>query len=103
MKKNISVLGIDLAKNIFQIHGTDERGKVVLKKRLKRDELIEFMVQLPPCLVGIEACGGSHYWARTFQSMGHTAKMMAPQFVKPYVKSNKNDQNDAQVPAPSRV
>ena len=95
MKKNISVLGIDLAKNIFQIHGTDERGKVVLKKRLKRDELIEFMVQLPPCLVGIEACGGSHYWARTFQSMGHTAKMMAPQFVKPYVKSNKNDQNDA--------
>lgn len=95
MKKNITVLGIDLAKNVFQLHGTDAREKPVLKKRLGREALIEFMAQLPACLVGIEACGGSHYWARTFQAMGHTVKMMAPQFVKPYVKSNKNDQNDA--------
>ncbi|MCH9756753.1 MAG: hypothetical protein K0U37_06165 [Gammaproteobacteria bacterium] len=91
MKKHITVLGIDLAKNIFQLHGTDKAGTSVLKKRLKREGLIEFMAQLPSCLVGIEACGGSHYWARTFQAMGHTVKMMAPQFVKPYVKANKND------------
>ncbi len=95
MKKNITVLGIDLAKSIFQLHGTDRNGQPVLKKRLGREGLIEFMAQLPSCLVGIEACGGSHYWARTFQAMGHTVKVMAPQFVKPYVKSNKNDQNDA--------
>ena len=93
--KNITVLGIDLAKNVFQLHGTDSKGKITLKKRLGREGLIEFMAQLPTCLLGIEACGGSHYWARTFQAMGHTVKMLAPQFVKPYVKSNKNDQNDA--------
>lgn len=93
--KNIKVLGIDLAKNVFQLHGTDAKGKCVLKKRLNREKLIEFMVQLPPCLVGIEACGGAHYWARTFIKMGHTVKIMSPQFVKPYIKSNKNDQNDA--------
>ena len=93
--KNITVLGIDLAKNVFQLHGTDPKGKCILKKRLGRESLIEFMAQLPSCLVGIEACGGAHYWARTFQSMGHIVKIMAPQFVKPYVKSNKNDQNDA--------
>lgn len=95
MKKNITVLGIDLAKNVFQLHGTSKQEKNVLKKRLGREGLMQFMSQLTPCLVGIEACGGSHYWARTFQSMGHTVKIMAPQFVKPYVKSNKNDQNDA--------
>lgn len=93
--RDIKVLGIDLAKNVFQLHGTNSKEQCSLKKRLGREALIEFMAQLPPCLVGIEACGGSHYWARTFQSMGHTVKMMAPQFVKPYVKSNKNDQNDA--------
>lgn len=93
--KNIKVLGIDLAKNVFQLHGTDANGKCVLKKRLSREKLIECMAQLPPCLVGIEACGGAHHWARTFIKMGHTVKMMAPQFVKPYIKSNKNDQNDA--------
>jgi len=94
--KDIKVLGIDLAKNVFQLHGTNAKGKCVLKKRLSREKLIEFMAQLPPCLVGIEACGGSHYWARSFTGMGHSVKMMAPQFVKPYVKSNKNDANDAE-------
>lgn len=68
--QDIKVLGIDLAKNVFQLHGTDSKEKCVLKKRLGRESLIEFMSQLPSCLVGIEACGGSHYWARTFQSMG---------------------------------
>lgn len=93
--KNIKVLGIDLAKNVFQLHGTDAKGKRVLTKRLNRSKMIEFVAKLSPCLIGIEACTGAHYWARLFESMGHTVKMMAPQFVKPYVRSNKNDRNDA--------
>lgn len=94
--KDIKVLGIDLAKNVFQLHGINAKGKCILKKRLSREKLIEFMAQLTPCLVGIEACGGSHYWSRLFRGMGHTVKIMAPQFVKPYVKSNKTDANDAE-------
>lgn len=93
---NVKVLGIDLAKDIFQLHGTDNKGKVVLRKRLSRSKLSAFMAQVPPCLIGIEACGGAHYWARVFMSQGHEVKMMAPQFVKPYIKSNKNDANDAE-------
>lgn len=77
------------------MHGTDAKGKQVLSKRLSRDKLIEFMSNLTPCVVGIEACTGAHYWGRLFESMGHTAKMMAPQFVKPYVRGSKNDKNDA--------
>jgi transposase len=94
--KNIKVLGIDLAKNVFQLHGSNAQGKCVLRKRLSRVKLPEFLANLSPCLIGMEACGGAHYWARLFETMGHTVKMMAPQFVKPYVKSNKNDRNDAQ-------
>jgi transposase len=93
---NIKVLGIDLAKNVFQLHGTDHKGKCILRKKLSRTKLIEFMSNQPQCLIGIEACGGAHYWARTLMSMGHTVKMMAPQFVKPYVKSSKNDKNDSE-------
>ena len=93
--RNIKVLGIDLAKNVFQIHGTDAAGKCVLRKRLTRDKLPSYIATLTPCLIGIEASTGAHYWARLFASMGHTVKMMAPQFVKPYIKSNKNDMNDA--------
>ena len=93
---NITTLGIDIAKNVFHLHGTDARGKRVLKKRLRRDQLLTFMQNLPPCLVGMEACGGAHYWARKFQGYGHTVKLMAPQYVKPYVKTNKNDYNDAE-------
>ena len=93
---NIKVLGIDLAKDVFQLHGTDAHGKKVLGKRLSRTKLIEYMSNLSPCLVGIEACGSAHYWARMFREQGHTVKMMAPQFVKPYVKSNKNDSRDAE-------
>lgn len=93
---NLKVLGIDLAKDVFQLHGTDEKGTGILRKRLSRSKLIEYMAITPPCLVGIEACGGAHYWARTFVSQGHRVKMMAPQFVKPYVKSNKNDARDAE-------
>lgn len=93
--KNIKVLGIDLAKDVFQLHGTDAKGKCVLKKRLTRNKLSEFIINLPPCLIGIEACTGAHHWGRVFTKYGHTVKMMAPQFVKPYVRSNKNDRNDA--------
>jgi len=95
MSKDIKVLGIDLAKNVFQLHGTDAKGKRVLSKRLSRSKLISFMSNLKPCLVGIEACTGAHYWSRVFESYGHTVKMMAPQFVKPYILNNKNDVNDA--------
>ena len=93
--KNIKVLGIDLAKNIFQLHGVDHKGKCILRKRLSREKLIEFVSNLQPCIIAIEACGGAHYWARLFIEKGHEVRMMAPQFVKPYMKSNKNDKNDA--------
>lgn len=92
----ITTIGIDLAKNVFQVHGVDARGKVVLKKALKRAQMAAFFANLPPCLVGMEACAGAHHWARKLQSLGHTVRLMAPQFVKPYVKGNKNDAADAQ-------
>lgn len=92
----IKVLGIDLAKQSFQLHGVDESGQTVLRKKLTRAKLVEFIAQLPPCLIGMEACGGAHHWVRVFKQFGHTAKMMAPQFVKPYVKSNKHDAADAE-------
>jgi len=95
-KGKITVLGIDLAKNSFQLHGVDEQGNRVLKKKLTRKQLVAFIAQLPPCLIGLEACGGAHHWVRVFSQLGHTVKMIAPQFVKPYVKSNKNDAVDAE-------
>ncbi|MFT5933991.1 MAG: transposase [Hydrogenophaga sp.] len=92
----ITTVGIDLAKNVFQVHGIDVHGKVLIKKQLRRDQMATFFVNLPPCLIGIEACGSAHHWARKLQSMGHTVRLMAPQFVKPYVKTNKNDAADAE-------
>ena len=94
--ENISVIGIDLAKNIFQLHGIDTNGKVILKKKLRRDRLVPFFSNLKPCLIGIEACSGAHYWKRTLDRLGHNVKIMAPQYVKPYVKTNKNDYIDAE-------
>ena len=88
----ITSVGIDLAKNVFQLHAVDERGKTVLRRQLRRDQMAAFFANLPPCLIGMEACGSAHYWARTLQSFGHTARLMSPQFVKPYVKSNKNSE-----------
>jgi transposase len=90
------VLGIDLAKQSFQLHGVDGAGRVVVKKKLGRKQLSAFVAKLPPCLIGLEACGGAHHWVRRFTEMGHTVRMIAPQFVKPYVKSNKNDALDAE-------
>ena len=92
----ITTIGIDLAKNVFQIHALDERGKAVIKKKISRNQMILFFANMEPCLIGMEACGGAHYWARQLQKLGHTLKMMAPQFVKPYVKTNKNDAADAE-------
>ena len=92
----ITTIGIDLAKNLFQMHGVDERGKAVLRKQLKRKDVMKFFANLEPCLIGMEACGGAHYWARKLSEFGHTVRLIAPQFVKPYVKTNKNDRNDAE-------
>jgi len=90
----IKTIGIDLAKDVFQLHGVDEFGNMVLRKQVKRAQLAIFFSNLPVCLVGMEACSGAHYWARKLQSMGHTVRLMAPQFVKPYVKTNKSDAAD---------
>lgn len=93
---NIKRLGIDLAKHVFQLHGVDNHEQPVLKKKLKREQMLSYFRDLTPCLIGMEACGGAHYWARELQKLGHTVKLIAPQFVKPYVKANKNDANDAE-------
>lgn len=92
----VTTVGLDLAKNIFQVHSVDERGKVVLKKALKRAQVLPFFANLKPCLIGMEACGSAHYWARKLQGLGHDVRLMAPQFVKPYVKTNKHDAADAE-------
>lgn len=92
----ITTIGVDLAKTVFQVHGVDERGKAVLRKQLRREQMVEFFARLPPCLVGMEACGSAHHWARVLQGQGHSVRLIAAQFVKPYVKSNKNDAADAE-------
>ena len=92
----IATIGIDLAKNVFQIHAVKQAGKTVLRKQLKRHQLLEFVANLKPCLIGLEACSGAHHWARSLSKFGHIVKMMPPQFVKPYVKTNKNDMADAE-------
>jgi transposase len=89
-------VGIDLAKNVFSLHGVDERGVVVLRKTVSRARLMELVAQQPVCLIGLEACSGAHEWARRFQALGHTVKLMAPRFVAPYRKNGKNDGNDAE-------
>ncbi len=92
----ITTVGIDLAKNVFHVHGVNQRGKTIVTRRLKRGQVLQFFTQITPCLIGMEACGGAHYWARKLQGLGHTVKLMAPQFVKPYVKTNKHDAADAE-------
>jgi transposase len=92
----VSVIGLDLAKEVFQVHGVDERARVVVRRQLKPREVLSFFANLEPCLVGLEAGGGCHYWAREIGKLGHTVKAMAPQFVRPYVKSQKNDRRDAE-------
>jgi transposase len=89
-------IGLDLAKSVFQVHGVDLHGKVVVMKRLRRDAVLAFFANLPPCVVGMEACAGSHFCAREIARLGHTVRLMAPQYVKPYVKRQKNDRADAE-------
>ena len=93
---NISTVGLDLAKNVFQVHAVDRLGRPVLRKTLRRAEMTSFFTKLSPCLIGMEACAGAHFWARKLKELGHTVRLMAPQFVKPYVKGNKNDARDAE-------
>lgn len=92
----VKTIGIDLAKNVFQVHGVDTSGKTILKKQLRRNQMATFFVKLEPCTIGMEACASAHFWARKLLAMGHSVKLMAPQYVKPYVKTNKSDAADAE-------
>lgn len=92
----ISMIGLDLAKNVFQVHGVDGLGRVVLRRQLRRGAVERFFAQLPPCTVGMEACGSAHHWARVISRYGHQMRLMPPAYVKPYVKRNKNDGRDAE-------
>jgi transposase len=92
----VQILGIDLAKNVFQLHGVDRKGRSVLVRRLRRDQLLRVLGELEPCLIGIEASTGAFYWQRQFEKLGHTVKIMAPQYVKPFVHRQKNDTKRAE-------
>jgi transposase len=92
----VTTIGLDIAKSVFQVHGVDERGRAVLRKRLARAKVLEFFAKLPPCVIGLEACGGAHHWARELQALGHDARLIPPQYVKAYVKTNKHDMADAE-------
>jgi transposase len=94
--KKVTTIGLDLAKNVFQVHGVDAEGKAVIRERLSRGRMLKFFAKLPPCLIGIEACATSHYWARELVALGHDVKLMPAQYVKPYVKRGKNDAADAE-------
>src|SRR5260370_42030239 len=94
--KTITTIGFDIAKSVFQVHGVDAAGEVVIRRQLKRRYVLAFFQKLPSCLVGIEASASSHYWSRELQALGHTVRLMPPAYVKPYVKPQKNDMADAE-------
>ena len=93
---DITTIGLDLAKSIFQVHGVDANGRAVIRKSLRRAQMLPFFARLPSCLVGMEACGTSHYWARELIKLGHEVRLMLPAYVKPYVKRSKTDAADAE-------
>ena len=91
----VSTIGLDIAKSVFQVHGVDTAGAVVIRKRVSRAKVLEYFGELPPCLVGIEACPSAHHWGRELQGLGHTVRLIPPSYVKAYLKRGKNDANDA--------
>src|SRR3978361_1743907 len=93
---DITTIGLDLAKHVFQVHCIDALGQVMVRRQIRRGELLKFFEKQSPCLVGMEACGTSHYWAREIAALGHTVKLMPPAYVKPYVKRGKTDAADAE-------
>ena len=95
--QTITTIGLDIAKSVFQVHGVDAVGQVVIRRQLKRRQVQPFFERLPPCLVGIEACASSHHWSRQLQALGHTVRLMPPAHVKPYVKRQKNDMADSEM------
>jgi transposase len=92
----IITVGLDLAKHMFQVHGADASGRAVLRKKLRRHQLLEFFGQLPGCLIGMEACGSAHFWGREIRNLGHDVRLIPPAHVKPFVKRQKNDAADAE-------
>src|SRR6266516_4338999 len=94
--QTITTIGLDIAKSVFQVHGVDAEGNVLIRRQLKRRYVLAFFQKLPPCLVGIEACASSHHWSRELQALGHRVRLMPPAYVKPYVKRQKNDAADAE-------
>jgi transposase len=94
--QTITTIGLDIAKSLFQVHGVDAQGEVIIRRQLKRRYVLAFFQKLPPCLVGIEACASSHHWSRELKALGHTVRLMPPAYVKPYVKRQKNDAADAE-------
>jgi transposase len=94
--KAVVTIGLDLAKRVFQVHGVDAAGATVVRKKLRRSEVMVFFAQLPPCRIGLEACATAHYWARELQVLGHEVRLMPPQYVKAYLKRHKNDAADAE-------
>ena len=94
--KQITTIGLDLAKHVFQIHGADAEGSPVVNRKLRRAQVLRFFEKQPACLVGLEACGSSHYWAREIAALGHEVRLIPPAYVKPFVKRGQNDRNDAE-------
>ncbi len=94
--KDLELVGIDLAKNVFQLHGCSSTGEVVSRKQLRRSKLLSFIAELPTCTIAMEACSGSHYWGREFETLGHSVRLIAPKYVKPFVKRSKSDAIDAE-------
>jgi transposase len=92
----VTTIGLDIAKSVFQVHGVDPAGQVLIRRQLKRRAVLAFFQKLPVCLVGIEACASSHYWSRELQALGHSVRLMPPAYVKPYIKRQKNDMADAE-------
>ena len=94
--RDITTVGLDLAKTVFQVHGADSEGRPVLRRKMRRGQVLKFFAGLPTCLVGLEACASAHYWARESGALGHEVRLIPPQYVRPYVKTNKNDAADAE-------